>query len=146
MLHSQWHIKCNAVPRMQSHLVRKPLHKETFVQGHAKFTSSSTVEVNGQTLSFATAVIATGANARIPNTLGINSVPYLTNVSFWNQTKLPERLLVMGSGPIGVIHQYSACVSLSFCNYIMQYLQLQNYAWPYRTIKILNARQLSEHA
>ncbi|DBB17537.1 hypothetical protein WJX82_003846 [Trebouxia sp. C0006] len=71
-------------------------------QGHAKFTSSSTVEVNGQTLSFATAVIATGANARIPNTPGINSVPYLTNVSFWNQTELPGRLLVMGSGPIGL--------------------------------------------
>ncbi|KAL3134584.1 class-I pyridine nucleotide-disulfide oxidoreductase [Trebouxia sp. C0009 RCD-2024] len=71
-------------------------------QGHGAFTSPSTVEVNGETLSFATAVIATGANARVPDTPGINAVPYLTNVSFWNQTQLPERLLVMGSGPIGL--------------------------------------------
>ena len=75
------------------------------MQGHRTFTSSSTIEVNGETLSFATAVIATGANARVPDTPGISTVPYLTNVSFWNQTQLPERLLVMGSGPIGMTHQ-----------------------------------------
>ena len=66
------------------------------------FTSPTTIEVNGETLSFATAVIATGANARVPGTPGINAVPYLTNVSFWNQMQLAERLLVMGSSPIGI--------------------------------------------
>jgi len=113
---------------LSASFVRSIVDKQTFVQGHAKFTSSSTVEVNGQTLSFATAVIATGANARIPNTPGINSVPYLTNVSFWNQTELPGRLLVMGSGPIGMTHQHSCMCSIPVLQFRHAVLQFKDYA------------------
>ena len=69
--------------------------------GDAKFTSKNTVEVNGQTLTFSKACIATGGRARIPDVPGLDKVPYHTNETIFNLIKQPEKLLVIGSGPIG---------------------------------------------
>lgn len=38
----------------------------TVLQGHGKFIDRNTIEVNGQQLKFASAVIATGASASVP--------------------------------------------------------------------------------
>ncbi|KAK9815231.1 hypothetical protein WJX72_000388 [[Myrmecia] bisecta] len=70
--------------------------------GHAKFTSKHTLEVNGKTLRFATAVIAAGGSPKVPPIPGLLDVPFLTNVSFFNLTELPKRLGVIGTGPIGL--------------------------------------------
>jgi pyruvate/2-oxoglutarate dehydrogenase complex dihydrolipoamide dehydrogenase (E3) component len=51
-------------------------------------------------LRYKKAMIATGANAFIPPVLA--GVPHLTNADFFNLTELPPRLLVLGSGPIGL--------------------------------------------
>lgn len=69
--------------------------------GHARFTGSRTVEVDGRTLAFRRAVIATGARAAIPPVPGLNEVPYLTNESLFSLTELPRRLGIIGAGPIG---------------------------------------------
>ncbi|KAK9804451.1 hypothetical protein WJX73_003301 [Symbiochloris irregularis] len=71
-------------------------------QGTGKFIGPRLIEVNGQKIQFASAVIATGALARVPDIPGIHDVPYLTNATFFNLTELPERMVVMGSGPIGL--------------------------------------------
>uniref|UniRef100_A0A7S3LJY5 DEP domain-containing protein n=1 Tax=Aplanochytrium stocchinoi TaxID=215587 RepID=A0A7S3LJY5_9STRA len=71
-------------------------------QGHARFTSKNTVEVNGKRLKFAKCIIATGARAFVPPIPGLKEVPYLTNSSLFNLTELPEVFGVIGSGPIGV--------------------------------------------
>ena len=42
-------------------------------QGRAKFTGRNTVEVNGKTLQFSAAVIATGATAAVPNVKGLKA-------------------------------------------------------------------------
>ncbi|PQO33237.1 FAD-containing oxidoreductase [Blastopirellula marina] len=69
--------------------------------GQAQFVDSQTVQVDGQRLKFKKAVIATGARAAIPSIAGLDRVDYLTNESVFSLTKLPPRLGVVGSGPIG---------------------------------------------
>jgi pyruvate/2-oxoglutarate dehydrogenase complex dihydrolipoamide dehydrogenase (E3) component len=69
--------------------------------GGGKFTGSDTVEVAGQTLRFAKAVVATGARAAAPPIPGLKDVPYLTNESLFSLTELPRRFGIIGAGPIG---------------------------------------------
>lgn len=69
--------------------------------GEACFTSSNTVRVEGQTLSFRKAVIATGARASAPPIPGLNDVSFLTNETLFSLTERPRRLGVIGAGPIG---------------------------------------------
>lgn len=69
--------------------------------GDGKFTGRDTIEVGGQTLRFARAVVATGARASAPPIAGLDGVPYLTNETLFSLTTLPRRLLVVGAGPIG---------------------------------------------
>jgi pyruvate/2-oxoglutarate dehydrogenase complex dihydrolipoamide dehydrogenase (E3) component len=69
--------------------------------GAGKFTGPDTIEVGGQTLRFAKAVIATGARAAAPSIPGLKDVPYLTNETLFSLTELPKRFGVIGAGPIG---------------------------------------------
>lgn len=69
--------------------------------GSGRFTSAQTIEVGGENLHFAKAVIATGARAAAPPIAGLKDVPYLTNENVFNLTQLPGRLGVIGAGPIG---------------------------------------------
>ncbi|CAN8067138.1 unnamed protein product [Agarophyton chilense] len=84
--------------------------------GYAKFTSESTVEVNGNTLQFRKAIIATGGYPSIPPIPGLRELheksvkdmdnqPHtaiMTNETFFNLTQLPKRLGVIGTGVIGM--------------------------------------------
>jgi mercury(II) reductase len=69
--------------------------------GEARFTSANTVEVDGQTLRFQKACIATGARAAVPPIPGLAEAGYLTNETVFSLTKLPRRIAVLGAGPIG---------------------------------------------
>ena len=69
--------------------------------GDATFTSPTTVAVDGRTLEFSRAVIATGARAAAPPIAGLEDIPYLTNETVFWLTDLPRRLIVIGAGPIG---------------------------------------------
>ena len=68
-------------------------------QGH--FLDSSTVAVGDAKLSFAKAVICTGARASAPPIDGLDTVPYLTNENLFSLTELPQRIGIIGAGPIG---------------------------------------------
>jgi pyruvate/2-oxoglutarate dehydrogenase complex dihydrolipoamide dehydrogenase (E3) component len=52
-------------------------------------------------LRFRRAVIATGARAAIPPIPGLDEVGHYTNETIFSLTDLPERLVVLGAGPIG---------------------------------------------
>jgi len=69
--------------------------------GVAHFANSDTVEVDGVPLRFRKAVIATGARPAAPEIAGLEAVGYLTNESIFELTDRPNRLGVIGSGPIG---------------------------------------------
>jgi pyruvate/2-oxoglutarate dehydrogenase complex dihydrolipoamide dehydrogenase (E3) component len=70
--------------------------------GHATFTGPHTLEVNGRTLKFAKAVIATGGRAFVPPIPGLAEAPHHTNYTLFNLTELPKRMVVVGAGPIGL--------------------------------------------
>jgi pyruvate/2-oxoglutarate dehydrogenase complex dihydrolipoamide dehydrogenase (E3) component len=69
--------------------------------GDGRFTGPDTIEVGGKTLRFRRAVIATGARAAVPPVPGLAEAGYRTNETIFNLTELPERLVVIGAGPIG---------------------------------------------
>ena len=69
--------------------------------GRGRFTANNRVEVNGQTLHFRRAVIATGARPAAPPIPGLAETGYLTNETVFSLAQLPTRLAVIGAGPIG---------------------------------------------
>jgi pyruvate/2-oxoglutarate dehydrogenase complex dihydrolipoamide dehydrogenase (E3) component len=67
-------------------------------QGRGRFSSPSTVEVNGQTLTFKKCVIATGGRPTIPNVPGLKESPCITNEQLFNFEALPPRMVILGAG------------------------------------------------
>jgi len=72
------------------------------LQGHARFTGPDRAEVNGTTVKARRFVIATGSAPFVPPIEGIDSVPYMTNETIFDQQARPGHLLVIGGGPIGL--------------------------------------------
>ena len=70
-------------------------------QGEASVISPWEVEVNNKVLTAKNIIIATGATPAIPEISGIDQIPYYTTDSIWSLTDLPEKLLIIGAGPIG---------------------------------------------
>ncbi|HKK15473.1 MAG TPA: FAD-dependent oxidoreductase [Gammaproteobacteria bacterium] len=71
------------------------------LQGEATIVDPWRVSVNGKTLTTRNIVLATGAEPFIPPIDGLEQVNYYTSDTIWQCRVLPERLLVMGGGPIG---------------------------------------------
>jgi pyruvate/2-oxoglutarate dehydrogenase complex dihydrolipoamide dehydrogenase (E3) component len=69
--------------------------------GEGRFTGPDAVMVNGSTIRFRNAVIATGARAAAPPIPGLAEAGFLTNETVFSLTALPRRLAVIGAGPIG---------------------------------------------
>lgn len=72
------------------------------IQAEARFTDGGTVVAAGQTIRARRFVIATGSSPFVPPIPGIDAVPYLTNETIFEQTRLPAHLIVIGGGPIGI--------------------------------------------
>lgn len=71
-------------------------------QGRGRFTSPNTIEVNGVTLTFRKAVVATGGRPTVPNYPGLKEAPYTTNEILFNLEELPPRMVILGSGVIAL--------------------------------------------
>jgi pyruvate/2-oxoglutarate dehydrogenase complex dihydrolipoamide dehydrogenase (E3) component/uncharacterized membrane protein YdjX (TVP38/TMEM64 family) len=72
------------------------------IRGEAKITSPWTVQIDGQrTISTRAIVIAAGARALVPRIPGIENTRVLTSDNIWELRELPQRLVVLGGGPIG---------------------------------------------
>jgi len=75
------------------------------ITGTAKIVSPWEVEVTTktglQTISTRSIVIATGARPFVPPIPGLDSVGYLTSDNVWDLRKKPNRLVILGGGPIG---------------------------------------------
>lgn len=69
--------------------------------GRAEFKDADTVIVDGQELKFSKAVIATGARAAILPIPGLKEAGVLTNETVFSLEQLPQRLAIIGAGPIG---------------------------------------------
>lgn len=69
--------------------------------GTARFVGPQMVEVDGDRIPFRHAMIATGATPVVPPLPGLAEVDPLTSETLWDLTELPDRLVVLGGGPIG---------------------------------------------
>ena len=76
------------------------------VQGEARLIDPWTVDIarhdgQRQRLTARHIILATGAEPALPPIPGLDQVEALTSDNLWQLRELPERLLVLGGGPIG---------------------------------------------
>ena len=75
------------------------------VKGYARFIDPWTVDIDGTRMTAKSFIIATGAAPFIPPLPGVENSDYLTSETMWDalskRDKVPQRLLILGGGPIG---------------------------------------------
>lgn len=71
------------------------------IEGTGRLASPWEVDVDGRRISARSIVLATGAEPLIPDLPGLDQVDFLTSDTLWDIENLPERLVVLGGGPIG---------------------------------------------
>jgi pyruvate/2-oxoglutarate dehydrogenase complex dihydrolipoamide dehydrogenase (E3) component len=82
----------------------EPWEKQGFTiyKGTGKFISPHEVVVNGDQIRGEKIVIAVGTESAVPPIEGLEDVGYITNVEAVALKMLPQRLLILGAGPIGM--------------------------------------------
>jgi dihydrolipoamide dehydrogenase len=71
------------------------------VRGDAVVERPGALRVDGEELEYDRLVIATGSSPAIPPIDGLDEVDYWTNVEATETLEVPERLVVLGGGPVG---------------------------------------------
>lgn len=71
------------------------------IAARARFTGRGSLEAGGREIRARRFVVATGSRAAVPPVPGLDSVPFFTNETLFDNTERPDRLLVLGGGPIG---------------------------------------------
>jgi len=74
----------------------------TVIQAAAQFLDRKTVEADGKRIQARRFVIATGSSPVLPPVPGLDKVGALSNETLFDQSVLPEHLIILGGGPIGV--------------------------------------------
>ena len=74
----------------------------TTVEGEASFVDAHTVRVGDRELEADKILIATGSRTAVPPIEGIENVEWIDHVSALELTELPESLLVVGAGAVGL--------------------------------------------
>jgi pyruvate/2-oxoglutarate dehydrogenase complex dihydrolipoamide dehydrogenase (E3) component len=70
--------------------------------GEASFADANTVRVDGSTLAAERVLIATGGRTAVPAIPGIQDVNWIDHIGALELTEVPESLLVVGAGPVGL--------------------------------------------
>ncbi len=76
------------------------------IRGKASFKSQEVIVVENdgriEELSGKVFLLATGSSPLIPRIEGLTDIPYLTTDNIWNLKELPDSLLVIGGGSVGL--------------------------------------------
>ncbi len=72
------------------------------IAAEARFIDENTVAVGEQRIAARRFVVAAGSRPAVPPIPGLDGVPYLTNDTVFDLSRRPERLIVVGGGPVGV--------------------------------------------
>ena len=95
----------DAIVRRSSEGVEKwlrALDNVTVHTGHARFESPRTIRVEDRILQADRIFINVGARAHVPAFPGLDRVPYRTNSGMMAVDSLPEHLVIIGGGYIGI--------------------------------------------
>src|ERR1700734_266125 len=96
--------KDRVVGQSRSGLNRKVEERKTLhlYRGHARFISPHEVRVGEEVLESQRIFIDTGTRPEIPALEGLRGIDFLDNASIMRLTEVPEHLLVLGGGYIGM--------------------------------------------
>lgn len=72
------------------------------IMGSARFVDAHTLRVGKRQISGRFVIVATGAHPLIPPIPGLAAVPYVTYEQIFATDRLPEHLVILGAGPVGV--------------------------------------------
>ncbi|WP_202882645.1 FAD-dependent oxidoreductase [Clostridium sp. FP1] len=73
-----------------------------YINGFAKFIDKNTLNVNGEKIKAKKIIISTGSSPMMPLIEGLKDINYLTNENIFIEERLPESIIVLGGGAIGV--------------------------------------------
>lgn len=74
----------------------------TVIQAAGRFTGPREIAADGRAIRARRFVIATGSSPAVPPIPGLEAVPYFTNETIFDNRTMPQHLIVIGGGPIGV--------------------------------------------
>ena len=74
----------------------------TLVKGQAAFTDEHTVTIGDTTVEADNIIIATGSESRMPSITGINNPRVITSTEALQLQSLPETMVIVGAGVIGM--------------------------------------------
>ncbi|MAN44648.1 MAG: FAD-dependent oxidoreductase [Alphaproteobacteria bacterium] len=74
----------------------------TVIREAARFEDDKTLVSDSTRTIARRIVVATGSRALVPPIEGLSEVPYLTNETIFDLPELPEHLIILGAGPIGM--------------------------------------------
>jgi mercuric reductase len=72
------------------------------IHGEASFLDAHTLTVGGRAIAADAFILATGARPAVPSIAGLEGVDYLTSTSLLELKTLPEHLIVIGAGYVGL--------------------------------------------
>ena len=72
------------------------------LKGSPSFIDKKTVVVDDKEIEAVNYIIATGSRPFIPPVEGLDKINYLTNATIFDMLELPESMIVLGGGPIGI--------------------------------------------
>ncbi len=72
------------------------------IREEARFVGARQLSAGSARISARRVVIATGSAPKIPDIEGLSEVPYFTNETIFGNAELPEHLVVIGGGPLGI--------------------------------------------
>ena len=72
------------------------------IRAFGRFTGPDTVEAGDVAIAARRIVIATGSSPATPPIPGLGAAPFFTNETIFENRTLPEHLIVIGGGPIGI--------------------------------------------
>ncbi len=81
----------------------------TVIQDEARFVTRKAVEAGGKRIEARRFVIATGSRPALPPIPGLSETQHLTNETIFELTDLPDHLMIIGAGPIGMEMAQAFC-------------------------------------
>lgn len=72
------------------------------IREYGRFISPTQMQAGDHVITARRFVIATGSSPLVPPIKGLDTVPYLTNETLFDDPDRPEHLLIIGGGPIGL--------------------------------------------
>src|ERR671936_1121130 len=107
----------NSIRRDQDSWVDVLSEQYAVVPGEATFVDEQTVRVGERELNAERVLIATGGRTAVPPIPGIEDVEWLDHISALELERVPESLLVIGAGPVGlefaqIFARFDSCVTI----------------------------------